>query len=101
MNGPNGQGLLSVCLTQPMQVPNVLSPSMINTELGECTLYAAVDSGGTQACIMVARDIAIAAGGVATSGTLPLVLLATQNLYINGPIDLSAQNNRSLGAGSN
>jgi len=100
-NGPGGEGLLSVCLTSATPVPDtLLLQTPINTGESLCSLHVPVDTDGTMACVMLAKKIVLEGAAAGTGGRLPLVLLATETIYINDKLDLSAHNNGTVGAGS-
>ena len=84
------QTLLRVCLaTEPMNTLTIAGSTVIDTDAaGECLHVTTTQN--TKVCVIAAQSITIsAAGTLHPLGTRPIVLVAAQQISVDGAIDVS------------
>jgi len=88
-----GTGLVRVCFSSPPSGDLAIAQ---NIDTGAFGCSTNVVSGGTGLCVIAGSTIMLASGTTSlATGTIPLVLVATDTMTIDGTLDASAHHNSS------
>jgi hypothetical protein len=91
--GCYGAGSFTVCLASDPTLSKPLSGTL-STDVGSSDCQAApqswLDHPQPDACFVIAATISVQVGGISVKGSRPLVLLAKNDITIDGAIDVSS-----------
>ncbi len=102
--GCYGAGTFTVCLTFTPQTPVTLGATLsTNTNSSDCDTVPSswTANGQPDACFVIASTIHVPIGGTSVIGTRPLVLLAVDDIVIDGALDVASHVNAAVGPAAN
>lgn len=91
-----GKGIVRVCLAAA-PTGQLTPPATINTSL--TSTACAPTTNASAYCVVAAATITVT-GMLRATGSRPLVLLASEQIKVNAPIDVSSRRNTDPGAGA-